>query len=306
MGRPRVHGGALRRHLLARHLGVEARGRRQFPRHGARGPASRPRHRRVHDDRHVGRRRLRERHRRTGLRRGAAVRAGAVGLCAQPDRRRALVRANHAASRLHDAAGSVRAALREEVGGPALPAGAHRRSVLDRRNPHRARHDLRPDPRPGCLVVDRAVRRGRALLHLHRRSVGGRHHRRRAALRPHHRARGRRSVRRARGRWLLARPAGVSGGGREQGDAGQLVDMGRHGAAARLRRHSVARVLSAGPRRARRRHGAAAVAAGGTALHGGGGAAGAHRHARLRRRLARARTRRAPRRRSCCPTCSAT
>jgi hypothetical protein len=99
----------------------------------------------------------------------------------------------------------------------------------------------------GCLVVDRALRGGRPVLHVYRRIVGGRHHRRRAADRPHHRARGRRSVRRARGGRLLARHGGIPGGGGEPKRAGQLVDVDRHGAAARLRRHSVARVLPARP-----------------------------------------------------------
>ena len=73
LGRARGDGHPLRRHVLARRLGVHARRGRQLPRHGARRPAPRPRPRRVHDDRHVGRRRLRERHRRADLQRRAAA-----------------------------------------------------------------------------------------------------------------------------------------------------------------------------------------------------------------------------------------
>ena len=164
-GRARGDGHPLRRDVLARRVGVDARRGRQLPRHGARGPAPGPRPRRLHHDRHVGGRRLRERHRRADLQRRAAASAGAVGLRAQPDRRRALVRARDAPPRLHDAAGSVRAALRQEVRGAAVSARAHRRGVLDRRDPHRARHDVRPDPRRRYVVVDRALGGGGDRLH---------------------------------------------------------------------------------------------------------------------------------------------
>ena len=117
---------------------------------------------------------------------GAALRAGALGLRAQPAHRRAVVRARHASPSLHDAARSLRTTVRH--GAPPrclyLPAltgevfwtaailtalGTTFGIILDL--------DF-----AGSIVLSAAVVIG---LHRDGRPVGGRHHGRRAAHRPH-------------------------------------------------------------------------------------------------------------------------
>ena len=86
-------------------------------------------------------------------------------------------------SRVHDADRSVRSALRQALGGGAVPAGAGRRAVLERRAARRDRLDVRRPARHGADDGDPAVRGRDDGVHGARRDVVGRLHRHLSARR---------------------------------------------------------------------------------------------------------------------------
>ena len=218
----------------------------------------------------------------------------------------ALVRARDAPPRLHHAARSVRAALRQARRRrcstcPALTGEVFWTAAI-----------LTALGTTFGIILDLdfawSIVLSAAVVILYTctgRTLGGRHHRRGAALRPRDRPVARRAVRRACSRRLRPRVAGVSvRASRSDRGAINWWTWGDTRAAARLRRHPVARVLPARARRERREDGEAAVdcwrgcsaalAAVPPALIGIL-ACGADWSARgLARRT----------RRSCCPTCS--
>lgn len=176
LGKPRGDGRLLSRGLLHRPVGGPARGRRQLQRPRARRTQAGAGRRRVHDDGHVGRRRLRQRHRGADVHGGAAARAGAVGLCPEPGDRRVVVRAADAAPRLHHAPRPLSPPFRRARGGGSVSAGRHRRAVLDVGGSHRARHDVRHRARSRLHLVDRARGDDRRGVHDDGRPVGRRRH----------------------------------------------------------------------------------------------------------------------------------
>ena len=132
----RVHGRRL--------AGVAQGARRHRRRPDRRRPLDAAVDRRAHDDRDLGRRRLPARHHRRRLQVVDSARhPGRPVLRHQPDPRRPVLRRHHAPHRLHDADRSVRSALRQALGGRAVPAGARRRAVLERGAARRHRLDVR-------------------------------------------------------------------------------------------------------------------------------------------------------------------
>ena len=113
---------------------------------------------------------------------------------------------DHAPLRIHDAHRSARSAIRQTVGGRAVPAGPRGRTVLERRAPRRDRLDLRRPARHAADDSDSALRGGHDRVHRARRDVVGGLHRHLSAGARRARS-GRRAAVRARRRgWSVSTP----------------------------------------------------------------------------------------------------
>ena len=168
--------------------------------------------------------------------------------------------------------------------------GAGRRGVLDRRDPDRARDDVRHHPRPRFHRLHRALRRRRHRLHASPAASG---------RSPSPTSRSSSCSSPVSGSWCRSsRRASAASNMRGRPTRRRWPRptapvnwwaWGDTAAAARVRRHSLARLLPAGAGGARRADGAAAVDCRGLRVPGRCRAAGAARDPRVRRRLGRRR-----------------